>query len=308
VSGPLQALFDGATDTDWSGPTAISTPRLFSAADRLYFVNDSKVFYYHYASGTWALDTYAPGVQFIAHTQTEKARSIYFMDGTGKACEAGDSFADDDGTAIDWSYTSSASDFGYPGRVKITRESNLTGSGSVALQVANDYGSFDTGSTVTLGTAPAVTTGWQQIDREGTLWQFKLSGSGPARVDRLINIPLVHQARRGRMIALETIGDGSVSDRNFQTLQRLVLDTGGITAGIRFAAGTATWTGASTSANVTIPHGLGRTPVYVGTTSRDTLNEYAVTAADDTNLTVVGYRTDGAVVTASAAFYWVAIG
>jgi hypothetical protein len=187
VSAALQPLFDSATDTDWTGPTSIVTPRLYATQDRLYFVNDSDVFYYRYASGTWARDTYQPDVQFIVQTPTEKPRSFYFIDGTGKACEAGDTFTDDDGTAIAWSYTSGATDLGYPGQVKITQESKLVGSGSVALQVANDYGSFDTGSTVTLGTAPAVADGWQQIDREGTLWQYKLSGSGPARVDRLLH-------------------------------------------------------------------------------------------------------------------------
>lgn len=57
--------------------------------------------------------------------------------------------------------------------------------------------------------------------------------------------------------------DGSVSERNFQTLMRLVPDTGGITAGIRFGAVTFTFTAGTFSAIQTIDHGLGRIPVAV---------------------------------------------
>lgn len=95
--------------------------------------------------------------------------------------------ATDNGSAIAWRYTSTAHDLGEPGRVKITQESRCWGTGSVALAVSNDYGAFDAGSTLTLGTSPSVADAWQQIDREGTLWQFKLSGSGQASVNRLLH-------------------------------------------------------------------------------------------------------------------------
>jgi hypothetical protein len=64
-------------------------------------------------------------------------------------------------------------------------------------------------------------------------------------------------------IALEQLADGSIADRNFQTLARLVLDTGGITAGVRFGTVTFTWTAAAASATMTVAHGLGRTPIAV---------------------------------------------
>jgi hypothetical protein len=93
--------------------------------------------------------------------------------------------ATDQGSAFSWSWTSAPYDLGYPGQVKITRESRLWGVGTVTMKVANDYGSFDTGSALTLGTNPTVADAWQQIDREGTLWQHKLSGTGAASVSRL---------------------------------------------------------------------------------------------------------------------------
>lgn len=66
------------------------------------------------------------------------------------------------------------------------------------------------------------------------------------------------------MISLENLGDGSVSDRNFQKLMSLVLDTGGQSAGIRFGTDTLTWaSGQQFSAAKTVTHGLGRTPLVV---------------------------------------------
>jgi hypothetical protein len=64
-------------------------------------------------------------------------------------------------------------------------------------------------------------------------------------------------------VPLEHIGDGSTVDRNFQTLQRLVLDTGGITAGIRFGTVEFTFTADTISATETVAHGLGRIPAAV---------------------------------------------
>lgn len=65
------------------------------------------------------------------------------------------------------------------------------------------------------------------------------------------------------MIQLELLGDGTVTDRNFQTLRALVLDTGGITAGVRFGVHTFSFVGGVVVGPDTIAHGLGRTPVAV---------------------------------------------
>jgi hypothetical protein len=63
------------------------------------------------------------------------------------------------------------------------------------------------------------------------------------------------------MISLEHLADGSLSDRNFQALMRLVLDTGGITAGVRWGAQALTFAASTNSATATVSHGLGRVPV-----------------------------------------------
>lgn len=64
------------------------------------------------------------------------------------------------------------------------------------------------------------------------------------------------------MIALEHSLDPT-SARNFDALMRLVLDTGGITAGIRFGLTTFTFAAATNSAGINQAHGLGRVPKIV---------------------------------------------
>jgi hypothetical protein len=185
VSGPIQPVFDAATDSDWSGPTSVVTPRLFATQDRLYFVNNSKVFAYRYQTGDWTLDSYTPGVQFIAPTTAHRPRSFYFIDGTGKACEAGDTFADDDGSPIAWSYKSGRYALAENREAAVTQESSVVGSGTVAMSVTTDmYGTL-AGPGATLGTAPAVAEGWPMTDQEGTWFQYTLSGTGLASVSRL---------------------------------------------------------------------------------------------------------------------------
>lgn len=96
-------------------------------------------------------------------------------------------------SAYTWSWESGLYSLADQAHVAATQESRLDGIGSVALQVAtmggqdSSSGAYDTGSTVTLGTSPTVAAGWQQIDREGIVWQHKLSGTGAAQVDRLVH-------------------------------------------------------------------------------------------------------------------------
>lgn len=93
----------------------------------------------------------------------------------------------DAGTAIAWNWTSGITDLSGENRVTVTLESAVWGTGTVTVQVANDHGSVDTGSALTLGTSPAVAQAYQPIDREGVFWQLKLSGSGPAKVNRVVH-------------------------------------------------------------------------------------------------------------------------
>jgi hypothetical protein len=113
------------------------------------------------------------------------------------------------------------------------------------------------------------------------------------------------------MIALEPLADGTVADRNFQKLMSLVLDTGGVTAGVRFGVDSMAWTASRDSGPKTITHGLGRTPLVVFVTNGDTDGSYAGIAAytaipGATTFDVYG-RTDGSI-TETKTIFWIAIG
>lgn len=107
-------------------------------------------------------------------------------------------------------------------------------------------------------------------------------------------------------ISLEQLRDGSVSDRNFQTLMRLVLDTGGLTIGMRFGTTTLTFTASTVSATATINHGLGSAPIAVLLGSRDALMQPGCFARSGTQLSINGLYNSS--VSTTAAVDWVAIG
>lgn len=114
-------------------------------------------------------------------------------------------------------------------------------------------------------------------------------------------------------IALENLSDGSVSDRNFQALMRLVLDTGGKTVGIRFGAATLTWAGGTQFSNgLTVTHGLGKTPIGVlATANLGTLAGVAAwaTTPGATTFTLQGWDPAGSPgAGATDKVFWVVIG
>jgi hypothetical protein len=114
-------------------------------------------------------------------------------------------------------------------------------------------------------------------------------------------------------------GDWETASRNFERLDRLFSlaskssDGFGFTVagiGVRFGSTTAAWPGGgAVSGGVTIPHGLGRTPIMAGAFSRDALFEYVPGSRSSTNIVVTGYITTNTVVAASSrSFDWLAIG
>lgn len=167
----------------------LSSAQLVYQDRRLYVIypntTSSTTLVFDPALGAWMVWQMG-AVTACAVPATSQYRALYFGEYTSKKIAKLDSTVfTDQGSSRSWSHTSALYDQGYPGQVKVSLESRLWGYGSVSLQVANDYAAFDTGSTLTLGTAPAVADAWQQIDREGTLWQHKVSGSGQSGVSRL---------------------------------------------------------------------------------------------------------------------------
>lgn len=90
------------------------------------------------------------------------------------------------------------------------------------------------------------------------------------------------------------------------------IDTGGQSLKLRSGTSSVTYTAAATSAQKTIPHGMGSTPVRVWAFQRAPLVEfthlYESTAADATNIYLTGRQIGGAVVTNTQNIYWFALG
>lgn len=171
---------------------------LSAVGERVYLAymngdGNPRVLVFDRPTSTWALWSIpaiaAPMPIFgVGFRSNSRSKTPYFVDdATADIYYFSDSATTDNGSAISWSYTSGSDALGNPGQAKVIAESAMWGTGTVTLQVASDFGAVDTGSAVTLGTSPAIARGWQQIDREGTYLQHKLSGSGVAMVNRIVH-------------------------------------------------------------------------------------------------------------------------
>ena len=92
----------------------------------------------------------------------------------------------------------------------------------------------------------------------------------------------------------------------------LALAAAGTARRVNWGSGTVSWSAGSITAQLSVPHGLGVAPVVIQTTAAQpaqvvcTIQESA--AADATNFYVKGFQSQGATITNTQTFYWVAIG
>ena len=122
-------------------------------------------------------------------------------------------------------------------------------------------------------------------------------------------------------IAFERIPGLDAANRNFDkikqlaidlnTLRSLVIDTGGLSVGVRFGHSSpgVTFTASASTPATTITHGLGKTPAAVFI-SRDGGAGTGIAWSVDTftSTTFKVYGSYWASISGSAAFYWLAIG
>lgn len=111
-------------------------------------------------------------------------------------------------------------------------------------------------------------------------------------------------------IPLEHIqeGDWAAVNRTIDLLRSLVLDTGGVSLGVRTGASSVTFAAGATADKV-ISHGLGRVPVWADAkTTNSTILEYQLLAATATTMTFRCYTTTQVTTSATFTFDWVAIG
>ena len=106
-------------------------------------------------------------------------------------------------------------------------------------------------------------------------------------------------------------GDWANLNRRLLDLERLrnVLDTGGVTAGVRFGTVTVTHT-AATQGTATVTHGLGRVPAVILATvlagADGTAYTASVFAPNDTTFGVVTTRSPA--FSADLTVYWMVVG
>jgi hypothetical protein len=123
-----------------------------------------------------------------AGVNTSQELMFAYATGTNDIGRHFPSYTTDAGSAIAWSYKSGKYSPAKPGRVAVTSESSLVGTGTVTLRLDSDLYSNQSAS-ATLGVSPTPAEGWPSpVDQEGTWLQYTLSGSGVATVDRLTHL------------------------------------------------------------------------------------------------------------------------
>ena len=221
ISDPVQRIF-----TTYADPSVLSTlrmfrnnipPRLSWANGRLFLhyrngLDDARVLVWDEATEQFLLwivadndvgfATIPQATAAPSHSTTTEGPALFFTSGTD-VYQLTSSELSDDGTAIDWTYTSGYYDLGSPGE-KLVRYTDLYGAGNVTAQMLALGGRSgtpvtDAGSDLALGTIgtlapPPIARGRRKATQRGRLFAHKLSGSGPMVVSRI-----EHRFTPGRM-------------------------------------------------------------------------------------------------------------
>lgn len=207
VSDPIGPLFKGANIPIPATFTMDTTPQalwgfLGIAADRLYLCSvlggTNGVYFLDLHTGDWGVHNFPTtgasalldGSLIASTLDTAGYRGAWVIGMGPDVALSNRALTTDNGSAIAWKYQSGYAAPANDSRV-VMRESSIFGSGTVTHQVVaqgarpNDVA--DTGSAVTLGTAPAVAEGRRRRGVRGVFFANKVSGSGPAVVSRITN-------------------------------------------------------------------------------------------------------------------------
>ncbi len=192
VSAPLSDLFQsGAVGQPyvalWATAAHLILSAVQGAAAYLYVYDERRSDWVRWSSGSWSSGS-IERQPFVAWQEAllGSPESLFFAlaDSILYTDEAATT---DAGTAIASSYQTGFSDLGAPS-VKTVRQIQAWGSGAPTLSVGVDYATPDTGSTVTLGTAPAVDDAIQATSRRGTTFSVKVAAA--SGVWKIANVAL----------------------------------------------------------------------------------------------------------------------
>jgi hypothetical protein len=192
VSRPLDPLFTGNGISSFCNLSAINQAQLSHKA-AMGFVNEclyvavptgasttnDKLLKYDPRDDYWTV--FDIPATFISSLKISSVETLLFGYATGSnhIGKVGSAYTDDDGTAIVSRYRSGFNDYG-TATEKTANATQLWGTGTPSFAWSSDFGSLDTGQTVTLGTSPAIASGWHRYDKRGTLLSWQVSATSGA--------------------------------------------------------------------------------------------------------------------------------
>lgn len=179
VSGALQPFFDGRTNGFFTPTAPLTSPRIHAGDDRLYVWQRGAtgMFVMDFKSRDWTY--WVLGVAPYALLPLPEPRELLFVNSTGQLYRLSPDFTTDDGTAIASSYQSGFAELSEGKQVHV-RDYDVWGTGTVTHQIASDFGAADTGTSLTLGTAPAVELSFDRLDRMSRNQSFKFTAASGA--------------------------------------------------------------------------------------------------------------------------------
>lgn len=191
ISQPIDPWFTGDTDGSIASRPAISSasPYLVASPRRVFMVTTNWTIYvYEIDNGSWSVwDLNSDPVRALLPADDRTPETLLYTN-TGSLKEISSAYTDDDGVAISWHYQSGLYDLA-DGSEAALRQSSVEGIGTAALKLSADGSTFDTSSTLTLGTAPSEAKTWRRTSFRGRKCSHHLSGSASTftRVSRVIH-------------------------------------------------------------------------------------------------------------------------
>lgn len=198
IGGPLElvsemprAIFNGTlalipiSSTDYFyAPGAAFNRRLFFALPATGSSTLDRTLVYDQLANEW-LTWDVAAQSFAVTTYSGSTPKLMFGVPSKHIAKLDTTATTDAGVAIAWSHKSGKYPLSDPGRVAVTQESSLVGTGTVTLRLDSDLYSNQAASAI-LGTAPTPAEGFPSpVDQEGRWLQYTLSGTGPASVSEL---------------------------------------------------------------------------------------------------------------------------
>jgi len=187
ASRDVTPIFDGTADSSMLFPSSATDWSIGYATNRVYISYPVGATYrslvYDCVLREWFLWDMTCGQSaqpsnVIEWVNSNSVPTGYFAAG-GRVFSPTKTQTSDDGTAIVSSYQSGFMTLA-DGKDAHVRDFDLWGTGTVTHQVATDYGSVDSGASVSLGTAPTPALGFDTLDRMGRNLSFKVGASSGA--------------------------------------------------------------------------------------------------------------------------------